>query len=569
MSLGTALSSTISGLRVAQSGISVVSRNISNVNTPGYGRGDLVQEASRSTVGVEVAFVRRAAARFLAKASFDAAADVGAAKARSDGLAQAQNAFGDPNSASSVFSRIDQAFGQLQALSANPGSPSQRLQAVNAVGVALDNLEQTQQAVLSVRQDVAQSIPATVTDINTLLVQIADANAAVVRARASGPDAVTAENTRSSFIDQLAELVDIRVSETEGGFAEVRTGAGALLVSVNPARLEAGTAPGGDPTVSLINADGQSSDFKPLVRSGRLSGLFDLATVELPALSEGLSSLALSFASAVNQASNGNTTVPPPNSLQGRDTGLLGTDALNGTGVLTIATTAGDGSIANVLSFDLASYATIDDLTAAINADPSGAATASFSNGRLTLGGAGGAGVIVGGAATRDGVGFSQAFGLNDLVVGGNAALDAPQGLTLRADIAANPDSLPLARPDLVIGAIPRRGDTRGAAALAAAANTTLSVAANALFPAQSGSVGDFAARLASEIGRRAESADSDNEFAQQIRIAADERRTGVEGVNLDTELVRLSQYQLAYQASARVVQVIDDLFDVLLSSVR
>lgn len=574
MSLSAALSSTLSGLQVSQASIGVVSRNIANVNTPGYGRAEIVQEASGAGVGVEIAQIRRAADRFLAKASYDAAADVASAAVRADALDRSQLAFGDPNSDVSVFSRIDQAFSGLQALVANPSSPSQRRQALDGVGRALDSLEQAQQDLLTVRRDVELAIPDTVNEINGLLQQIAGANAAVVEARAAGPDAVTAENARSQLLDRLAELVDIRVNETAGGFAEVRTNAGALLTGLSPAEIEAGTDANGDPTLRLVGADGQSINFAPLLQSGRLAGLVDLASTELPALASGLASLASSFATAINQVSNTSSSVPAPNVLQGPDTGLVGTDALNGAGTLSIALTDAGGAITSVLDFDLGAVATIDDLVTAINTSPANTpsrVTAAFTNGGFSLTGASGAGVVVGGDATRTGVGFSQSFSLNDLIVSsdpGAAAAERPLGLAIRADIEANVDRLPLAQPELTVGSVLQRGDTRGALALAAASKAVLSIPASSLLPAQSGTVGEFSARLAAEVGRRAGGAESDREFASGLRIAADERRTGAEGVNLDTELVRLTQYQLAFQASARVVQAIDELFDILLSSI-
>jgi flagellar hook-associated protein 1 FlgK len=37
-----------------------------------------------------------------------------------------------------------------------------------------------------------------------------------------------------------------------------------------------------------------------------------------------------------------------------------------------------------------------------------------------------------------------------------------------------------------------------------------------------------------------------------------------VEGVNIDEELVRLTTYQQAFNASARMIQASKDLFDIL-----
>ncbi|MCA6289348.1 MAG: hypothetical protein IM608_08900, partial [Phenylobacterium sp.] len=44
--------------------------------------------------------------------------------------------------------------------------------------------------------------------------------------------------------------------------------------------------------------------------------------------------------------------------------------------------------------------------------------------------------------------------------------------------------------------------------------------------------------------------------------------RESVEGVNLDEELVRLTTYQQAFNASARMIQAAREMFEVLTSVV-
>ena len=43
--------------------------------------------------------------------------------------------------------------------------------------------------------------------------------------------------------------------------------------------------------------------------------------------------------------------------------------------------------------------------------------------------------------------------------------------------------------------------------------------------------------------------------------------RTAISGVNLDEEAARLIQYQQAYQASAKMIQIAQNVFDSLISS--
>jgi len=55
---------------------------------------------------------------------------------------------------------------------------------------------------------------------------------------------------------------------------------------------------------------------------------------------------------------------------------------------------------------------------------------------------------------------------------------------------------------------------------------------------------------------------------AEAVQTEAEARRQGVEGVNLDEELVNLTTYQQAFNASARMIQAASDLFDTLLNLV-
>jgi len=65
-------------------------------------------------------------------------------------------------------------------------------------------------------------------------------------------------------------------------------------------------------------------------------------------------------------------------------------------------------------------------------------------------------------------------------------------------------------------------------------------------------------------VGRKAANADSARTNALSVQSEADSRRQSVEGVNLDEELVNMTTYQQAFNASARVIQAAKDMYDVL-----
>jgi flagellar hook-associated protein 1 len=78
-------------------------------------------------------------------------------------------------------------------------------------------------------------------------------------------------------------------------------------------------------------------------------------------------------------------------------------------------------------------------------------------------------------------------------------------------------------------------------------------------------SLSDGYAGLISQIGVRSQSASYSADVSTNIAANAEKNRTGVSGVNLDEEAAKLLQYQQAYQASAKMIQISQSIFDTLL----
>jgi flagellar hook-associated protein 1 FlgK len=73
---------------------------------------------------------------------------------------------------------------------------------------------------------------------------------------------------------------------------------------------------------------------------------------------------------------------------------------------------------------------------------------------------------------------------------------------------------------------------------------------------------------LFSDIGTRVQGAEFAASFSANIANTAETARANVSGVNLDEEAARLLQYQQAYQASAKFLQIAQSTFDSLLQTV-
>jgi len=77
----------------------------------------------------------------------------------------------------------------------------------------------------------------------------------------------------------------------------------------------------------------------------------------------------------------------------------------------------------------------------------------------------------------------------------------------------------------------------------------------------------DGYAGLMAQVGTRTQSAQYAAKLSDSIASNLEASRTAVSGVNLDEEAAKLIQYQQAYQASAKVLQIAQNIFDNLIQT--
>jgi flagellar hook-associated protein 1 len=169
-------------------------------------------------------------------------------------------------------------------------------------------------------------------------------------------------------------------------------------------------------------------------------------------------------------------------------------------------------------------------------------------------------------AATTGGEAVSQLFGIGAQVRA--ARIDTFQ---VRSDIAANPSKIAFAT--LNLAAAPSNpvlaiGDGSGALLEAQAGSTTMSFSAAGGLAATQTSVNRYGSQLAGALGNQSAAAAQSATNAQAVQTEANSRLQSVQGVNLDQELVNLTTYQQAYNASARLVTASQDMFTTLLNMV-
>ncbi|WP_445193711.1 FlgK family flagellar hook-associated protein [Sphingomonas sp. Tas61C01] len=451
MSVSDILTSALSGLSAAQAGQRTVANNIANVNTPGYSRQRVSLEPGVSgggqIFGVVIGETERVVDRFLEGAVITRAGDAGRAEVNASYLDRLQSYFGANGAESGMSARIDALASSAQALTAASGGTQTNIAFVGTVTDAIDSLQQLAGDTDGLRADVESEVGASITRINSLLMSVSDLNDTIASMAGLSRTTAAPEDQRGAVLQELGGLIGITTRSQPDGRIEIDTSNGIPLLDQRLRQLDySGSKVGiSQPIYQAIEvrfadrqgrigaATGQALDSPSI--GGKLGGLLDLRDRQLPAFSERLGSLYGGLAQTLNAAANANTAVPAPATLDGRATALAATDRLGFTGAATFAVTRKDGTLVASTRVDfsaLGASATVGDAIAAINAGLGSAGSASFVAGKLTIAASGaGTGVVVaqdeGSPSARAGVGFSQYFGLNDLVRSDSSAL-VPSG---------------------------------------------------------------------------------------------------------------------------------------------
>lgn len=167
---------------------------------------------------------------------------------------------------------------------------------------------------------------------------------------------------------------------------------------------------------------------------------------------------------------------------------------------------------------------------------------------------------------TPSGVSMSQLFGL------GATGATRAGAYSVRSDIQQDPGKLALAQLNLSAAAgtpALSKSDGRGGLALGDVGKRNVAFAAAGGSSGGTKTLSAYAADFAGDIGGKASAAKTRSETAAALSKEADSRRASAQGVNMDEELVNMTTFQQAYNASARLIQASKDMYDVLIGIMR
>jgi len=240
MSLGSALATAMSGLRANQAALSIVSSNVANAQTQGYVTRNINQvEVATGDTGASVLVtgVNRQLNQFIQSQLRTETAGGAYADQTASVLTQLQSIYGSPGSAGSLETAFSNLTTALQALSTTSGSSSSQISAVTAAQAMAQQLNSTTQGIQTLRTNAEQDLNISVGQANAAMSQIANLNTQLQGMNSTDPTAATLMDQRDKAINQLSQLMDIRVSTTGNNQTSIYTSNGVELVGVQASQL--------------------------------------------------------------------------------------------------------------------------------------------------------------------------------------------------------------------------------------------------------------------------------------------------------------------------------------------
>lgn len=375
MSLGIALQNAVSGLHLNQRALDVTAQNVANVNTNGYSRKTVNQEAlviAGQGAGVQISSITRTVNEFMLKdlrVQVSAMADF---DEKNEFYGRMQDLFGSPGSDSSVGVAIADLETRMQALSVSPENYSLMTEITSRAELISLQFNQISEEIESLRLEADTNIANAVTTVNTQLDRIQELNLRIAENLALGRGASELQDQRDIALNEVASMIDINYFERDNGEVVIFTDSGRPLLDRTAQPLSHTAASAFSPTITWASGavstiDLGGNDITSEIDSGAVAGWIEMRDTILPDLHSQFEELAQSFTHEINAIHNDGVGFPGQAQMTGTRE-VAATDTPTWTGELRVGILDPAGTVVELVDFDLATFPTTGDLITAINA---------------------------------------------------------------------------------------------------------------------------------------------------------------------------------------------------------
>lgn len=360
MGLTSDLNVSVQSLMASTEAMDVTTSNMANINTSGYARRRVVLEESapsgtdQSSTGVDVKTIQSLRDSVLDLSINANTSQQSLNSTISSALSAVQVVFSDTASGS-IGSSIDSFFSSLQQLSTSPTSGSLRSNVLTAASNVASAFQSTASVITQAQQQADRSVVQSTSDANSLLQQIAAANAQISTAQNLGQSSNADQDQLSGLLTQLAGIMDYKTVNSSDGLTLTTADGVPLVVGSKAYAL-----------TNQLNSSGcndvyaGSTDITGTIEGGNLGGYIQTRDQTLSTLTTQLDQFAYQFASAVNtvqtSGSDANGTAGtalfnPPDTTSGNVTGAAASMAValtSGSQIAAAATGGASGDSSNL-----------------------------------------------------------------------------------------------------------------------------------------------------------------------------------------------------------------------------
>lgn len=234
------------GLLASNAAMNTTSNNIANVQTEGYSRQQVTQQASNALrvfqtygcagAGVETLAIERIRDEFYDGRFWDNNAQLGEYDMKQYYMQQLETYFDDDGKSTGFKTIFDQLMVTgMQALLKDPNSATAKSQFVGYAGALTEYFNGMAGNLEKVQKDINQEIKLKVDQINSIAGEIASLNKQINTIELAGTKANELRDRRTLLVDELSKIVDVEVKETpiiDANNENRETGANRYMVKI-------------------------------------------------------------------------------------------------------------------------------------------------------------------------------------------------------------------------------------------------------------------------------------------------------------------------------------------------
>ncbi|MCO4179176.1 flagellar hook-associated protein FlgK [Proteus terrae] len=232
------INTAMSGLNAAQAAMSTISNNIANQKVSWYNRQMTVFNENGGTMtgngyignGVNVSRIHREYNEFLAGQLNRAVTKQSALNSYTKNISQINDLLADKGN--DVSSAIDEFFTSLPNVTNNAEDNPARTTVIGKAEAMVNMFAKADQSLRDLEKDINSQVTNTSKNINEYTKQIAKLNNEISRSKGfNGADPNDLLDQRDRLVQELNTLVDVQVTQQDGGFVNVTFANGLPLVS--------------------------------------------------------------------------------------------------------------------------------------------------------------------------------------------------------------------------------------------------------------------------------------------------------------------------------------------------